>query len=231
VRREFERYLDFLPALPRLRRHEVRCVRRAASLSSHAKWRPSIVPKPAPDAPDANQDGAGDSDATPRCASRYRPWAELLRRTFGIDVETCHDCGQSGFVVYYYETSNGTVGDVTDLSNGQNVGSFVQGPRQAPTPARAPVRRRCAFRGRRGSRCPTRPCSPECHRWCGRSHGIVPNRPRPPPIAHLRARPGTERGQAPVRIERVCAPSYPCSRLRIPPSPPRSAHERLADPR
>jgi len=35
---------------------------------------------------------------------------------------------QSGFVVHYRETSNGTVGDVTDLSNGQNVGSIVQGP-------------------------------------------------------------------------------------------------------
>ncbi len=26
-------------------------------------------------------------------ASRYQPWAELLRRTFGIDFETCHRCG------------------------------------------------------------------------------------------------------------------------------------------
>jgi transposase len=25
--------------------------------------------------------------------SRYRPWAELLKRTFGIDVETCPRCG------------------------------------------------------------------------------------------------------------------------------------------
>jgi hypothetical protein len=26
-------------------------------------------------------------------ASRYRAWAELLRRTFGLDVETCPRCG------------------------------------------------------------------------------------------------------------------------------------------
>ncbi len=25
--------------------------------------------------------------------SRHRPWAELLKRTFGIDVETCARCG------------------------------------------------------------------------------------------------------------------------------------------
>jgi hypothetical protein len=70
-------------------------VRYAGILSSHAKWRPLVVPKPAPDVPGnhANQDRAGDSDATPPGASRYRPWAELLRRTFGIDVETCPKCG------------------------------------------------------------------------------------------------------------------------------------------
>jgi hypothetical protein len=26
-------------------------------------------------------------------SSRYRPWAELLKRTFGIDLETCPRCG------------------------------------------------------------------------------------------------------------------------------------------
>jgi Putative transposase len=71
-------------------------VRYAGVLSSHAKWRPLVVPKPAPDAPgdDANQDRAADSDAPRQSGtSRYRPWAELLRRTFGIDVETCPRCG------------------------------------------------------------------------------------------------------------------------------------------
>jgi len=67
-------------------------VRYAGVLSSHARWRPSVVPKPAPDEPgDATRrDRASDSDA-PKAAgtSRYRPWAELLRRTFGIDVEIC----------------------------------------------------------------------------------------------------------------------------------------------
>jgi hypothetical protein len=71
-------------------------VRYAGVLSSHAKWRPLVVPKPASDAAgDATRrDRASDTDAPkPAGASHYRPWAELLRRTFGIDVETCHRCG------------------------------------------------------------------------------------------------------------------------------------------
>ena len=71
-------------------------VRYAGVLSSHAKWRRLVVPKPASDAAgDATcRDRASDTDAPKAAgASRYRPWAELLRRTFGIDVETCHRCG------------------------------------------------------------------------------------------------------------------------------------------
>jgi hypothetical protein len=70
-------------------------VRYGGVLSSHANRRPLIVPKPAPDAPgDATRrDRIADTDV-PKGAgvSRYRPWAELLRRTFGIEVETCPKC-------------------------------------------------------------------------------------------------------------------------------------------
>jgi len=54
------------------------------------------VPKPAPDAPGdtTRRDRASDTDAPKAAgASRYRPRAELLRRTFGIDVEICPKCG------------------------------------------------------------------------------------------------------------------------------------------
>ena len=30
--------------------------------------------------------------STPRRASTYRPWAELLKRTFGVDVLECPTC-------------------------------------------------------------------------------------------------------------------------------------------
>jgi hypothetical protein len=73
-------------------------VRYSGVLAPASKWRPLIVPKPLPDARgDAASPGAPDSCGPPppcdTAGSRYRPWAELLKRTFGIDVETCPRCG------------------------------------------------------------------------------------------------------------------------------------------
>jgi hypothetical protein len=68
----------------------------AGVLSSHAKWRPLVVPKPdQPAACDGDGGQPAPDDAPPRARGGgcYRPWAELLRRTFDIDVETCPSCG------------------------------------------------------------------------------------------------------------------------------------------
>jgi hypothetical protein len=48
------------------------------------------VPK-AQDATAAVAPAPADSDA-PRSPSRYRPWAELLKRTFSVDVLECQKC-------------------------------------------------------------------------------------------------------------------------------------------
>ena len=61
-------------------------------------WRPLVVPKPVTEARgEAASPGAPDSCGPPpprdTTGSRYRPWAELLKRTFGNDVETCARCG------------------------------------------------------------------------------------------------------------------------------------------
>jgi hypothetical protein len=64
-------------------------------LSSAARWRPLVVPEPepseegrAPLPPDADGDG-------PRKArSTWRPWPELLKRSFDIDIQ-CSKCGGS----------------------------------------------------------------------------------------------------------------------------------------
>lgn len=61
-------------------------------LSAHAAWRPFIVPPPA----SADSPAPPTATHTPkppghRC--RYRPWAELLRRCFSIDILTCPSCG------------------------------------------------------------------------------------------------------------------------------------------
>jgi hypothetical protein len=77
-------------SVPAPRMHTVRY---AGVLAAHSKLRRSIVPS-------APTDDAGGAElevdtgaALPRSRSSYRPWAELLKRTFGIDVEQCPSCG------------------------------------------------------------------------------------------------------------------------------------------
>ena len=72
-------------------------VRYSGVLAAASKWRPFIVPKPAPTgavdpAPTRDQQSSAPPPESVDGA-RYRPWAELLKRTFGIDVETCPRCG------------------------------------------------------------------------------------------------------------------------------------------
>jgi hypothetical protein len=70
-------------------------LRFAGVLASAHKWRARVVPPP-PDDDEAEADGAhahrkSERPATHRC--HYWPWARLLRRSLGIDVETCDNCG------------------------------------------------------------------------------------------------------------------------------------------
>jgi Putative transposase len=60
-------------------------VRYAGVLAPASKLRPRLVPQP-PEAP------ANDTSAPPKTGSRYRPWAELLKRCFGLDVLECPTC-------------------------------------------------------------------------------------------------------------------------------------------
>jgi len=75
-------------AVPPPRSHTVRY---AGVLGSASKWRALVVPPP------GTEDQATETGCTrgrpPTHRSRYRPWAELLKRTFAMDVETCPKCG------------------------------------------------------------------------------------------------------------------------------------------
>ena len=63
----------------------------AGVLGSASKLRALVVP-PAP--PKAETDATHcHREHPPTHRSRYRPWAELLKRTFQIDVEICPNCG------------------------------------------------------------------------------------------------------------------------------------------
>jgi len=68
-------------------------VRYAGVLAAASKLRPLVVPPP-PAAP-AEQPAHTKHSVQPRPPthrSRYRPWAELLKRTFAIEVEVCRNC-------------------------------------------------------------------------------------------------------------------------------------------
>lgn len=70
-------------------------LRFAGVLASAHKWRPRVVP-PRPDEDEHEADGAhthrkSERPATHRC--HYWSWARLLKRSLGIDVETCDKCG------------------------------------------------------------------------------------------------------------------------------------------
>mgnify|MGYP001145734370 CR=1 FL=1 len=76
-------------AVPAPRSHTVRY---AGVLGSASKWRALVVP-PAPPADPTSAETAPRTKRPPTHRSGYRPWAELMKRTFAIDVETCPKCG------------------------------------------------------------------------------------------------------------------------------------------
>ena len=134
-------------------------VRYAGVLSSHAKWRRLVVPGPPPDAPghDPNQDRATHTDAPRETrTSRYRPWAELLRSTFGIDVETCPRCGCRMRLLALVTESNNVARFLRHL------GEPTEPPRRAP--ARDPPTGRAASCDDDTTSSPQRPDSWDCSR-------------------------------------------------------------------
>jgi hypothetical protein len=67
--------------VPSPRRHLTRYF---GVLSSHASSRSEVVPAPAAPAP-------SDDKGMPASKSKYIPWAELLRKTFGFEI-VCQKC-------------------------------------------------------------------------------------------------------------------------------------------
>ncbi len=72
-------------------------VRYAGVLAAASQWRARVVPPPKPSAePDDRNHQCSTctaKDTPPTHRSGYRPWRELLMRSFKIDVEHCESCG------------------------------------------------------------------------------------------------------------------------------------------
>jgi len=66
-------------AVPTPRQHTVRY---AGVLAPAATWRPLVIPSPIDDEPEDELEPNPAPLPHPRHRCRYRPWAELLRRTF-----------------------------------------------------------------------------------------------------------------------------------------------------
>jgi len=70
-------------------------------LAPNAKLRPLVVPQPPPAAPPPCVPPP-PADPLPRSTRRLRlPWAEVLRRSFSVDVLTCSKCGGLRRVLAY----------------------------------------------------------------------------------------------------------------------------------
>jgi hypothetical protein len=67
-------------------------VKYAGVLAPASAWRARITPNPKLAAQPAGAVDANVADMTPERESRYRPWAELLKRAFGMDVLQCSHC-------------------------------------------------------------------------------------------------------------------------------------------
>ena len=90
-------------------------VRYADVLAAAAKWRPAIVPQPPSTEEDLRADAAlsspgGPALPPPTHRSRYRPFVELLRRTFAIDLEICDRCGGRTKVIALVRDADGSAG-------------------------------------------------------------------------------------------------------------------------
>ncbi len=71
-------------SVPPPRHHTIRY---AGVLGAASQWRSRIVPSAEPDTPEPE---LRPKKKKRRC--RYRPWAELLARTFGVDALACPAC-------------------------------------------------------------------------------------------------------------------------------------------
>jgi hypothetical protein len=63
-------------------------------LAPNSKWRKEVVKYGRPVLTKPAEETEPEAEPQkPKAGSRYHPWAELMKRTFGLDVLCCPDCG------------------------------------------------------------------------------------------------------------------------------------------
>ena len=92
----------------------LRTIRYAGVLAPASPWRSRLAPQPP-------QAAASDEPGRPDHAGGYRPWAELLARTFAVDVLACPRCqGRMRLLALVKDPASiarhlATVGDATEV--------------------------------------------------------------------------------------------------------------------
>jgi Putative transposase len=104
-------------------------VQYAGVLAPASPWGSRLAP-PLPEAADA-----GDKPGRPAHAGAYRPWAELLARTFAVDVKN----------PAIISRTLATVGEATAATVARSRSALLEEPRAAPTSARRRGRGRRAW--------------------------------------------------------------------------------------
>ena len=130
-------------------------VKYAGVLAPASPWRSRLAP------PSAQAAAAGDEPGRPAHAGGYRPWAELLARTFAVDVLACPRCqGRMKLLALVknpaiISRTLATVGEAAEVPR-RSPGSrsaVLEEPGAAPAGARRRGRGRRAWpQGRRGGR-------------------------------------------------------------------------------
>jgi hypothetical protein len=127
--------LRLCAAVPAPRFHTVRY---AGVLAARSKVRPHIV-RTRDDDDDDVGDGDGDDEHVKK-GSRYWPWAELMARTFGADVEKCPRCGEHMKLVALVQEKKNVVRFLRRLGEPSDVPERASA--RAPPYYRSPIIRR-----------------------------------------------------------------------------------------
>ena len=187
------------PRLSPFGEHEARpTVRYAGVLASASKVRARLAPKPAvPSKPTA------DVTERPRRGC-YRPWAELLKRTFGFDVLTCPRCRGRMKLLALVTDPTSVADTLRDPRRGSTCGASASRPTcrsGRPLEDRRTGQVVCSVEVPGASRRPSRTCTTSARRpRCARM-----------PLARVRQPPCQGRNRlvkAPISQER---PAWPIS--------------------
>ena len=121
-------------SVPPPRRHTIKY---AGVVAPASGWRSRLAPQALPKAP-----ADSDEPDRPKRAGGYRPWAELLARSFAVDVLACPTChGRMKLLAMLKDSTNvarylAAAGEATEAPRRSPDRGVLEEPRAPPAGAR-----------------------------------------------------------------------------------------------